>query len=185
MYQPKPEFPPLFPNVGWWRQYMEALLAGMKPLEAVEFANSDMRARDWMRFSGVSVPVEGGGSALKNRPPWSWRLSEKALAQARKMDSTLATVYGATPFYRLLDHIISMREILMGRVMAADVCREAFRRVEGILGLDRADVIESARGFKPSPVPRVENEEEILTLLFLKGPEAIFQLLPTFNLRPK
>lgn len=181
MYHPKPDFPPLFPKVGWWRRYTASILNGETPQEAIRKANASVKPREWMRFDGLSLPIEGGASALKNRLPATWRLSEKAVAEGRKMDATLATRYGGTPFYRLLDHLISLRDTIQGKEMASEVCIEAFRRVEGILGLDRIDLLESARDFKP-PIPDwIDNEEEILALLFRKGLEAIFQLLPTFN----
>ena len=161
---------------------METLLKGENPREGIRKANASVRSRDWMRFDSLSVPVEGGASTLKNRRADTWRISEKAFPEARKMDATLATRYGSTPYYRLLDHLISMRDILGEREMAEEVCQEAFRRVEEILGLDRNDLLESTKGFSQARVHNAKNDTGILELLFCKGPEAIFELIPTLNI---
>ena len=190
MYHPLPDFPPLFPKAGWWRAYLSGLLAGKLPEEAVRMANSSLKARYWMRFDGLSVPVEGGASALKNRAPHTWRISDRAYPEARKIDHTLATRYGHTPFYRLLDHEISLRSILEGKTTAEEVCRDAFLRVARILGLDSESLLDSARDYVATGTdkresggvpPEYGDEDCILAPLFSKGPETIFLLLPTFK----
>ena len=182
MYQPKPDFPPLFPNVGWWRKYIEALLAGESRPAAISGANAAVAPRHWMRFDGISLPVAGGQSTLKNHRPDSWRIAPKALLESPKMDATLATRYGASPYYRLLDHIFSLRDIVADRLWARQVCLEAFRRIEGLLGLDDPELIKAAKKVKLQGGHTVKENEEILPLIFRKGKEAIFYLLPTFNL---
>lgn len=186
MYNPLPSFPPLFPPVDWWRDYLGALLDGASRQEAVSAANTGRKAREWMRFGGLSLPIDGGASTLKNRPADSWILSPKAALQARKMDATLATIYGSTPFYHLLDHLLSVSDIIEGREKASDVCIEAFRRIEHILGIDAPSLIESARALissgKSCDAPQ-DKPSGIMEVLFRKGPEAIFTLLPALRIR--
>lgn len=186
MIHPTPSFPPLFPSVDWWRIYVSSLSAGESREKAIIIANSGRRPRDWMRFDGLSLPIEGGASTLKNRPSEVWKLSEKARPAARKIDATLATLYGATPFFHLLDHIISLRNIIEGRHMASEVCREAFHRIESILGLTDISLIESIR-VRAIADTRTEFSDAkpsgILEVLFRKGPEAIFTFIPTLQIR--
>ena len=183
-----PLFPPLFPPVGWWRSYFASLLAGHPKSECIARANAVMRPRDWMRFrvkdhALLSVPVEGGASALKNHPASTWLLSPKAALQARKIDATLATLYGSTPFYSLLDHEISLSSLIDSPHPASAVCLEAFRRVERVLGTDNPALLDAARSLEKRPsisCPAESAGISILEPLFTYGPEAIFILFPTF-----
>lgn len=200
MTHPLPCFPPLFPSGNWWRSYLKALSEGISREKAVELANAEsgMRSRDWLRISVagaglLSLPVEGGASSLKNRHPSLWRFSRESAREARKIKSTLATVYGRSPFHYLLAGDF---EILPGVTESESLpvgreCIRLFRVVEHILLPDAQETLEYLKGLSDSDRMRLKAlgeeksaerflSESILDLVFRYGPDAIFPLLPAF-----
>lgn len=193
MTHPLPSYPPLFPPGKWWRLYLEALCAGVSRPEAVARANAlgGIRPRAWMRFevagpSTLSVPVAGGASALKNRPAGSWRLAPGAERQLRKIRHTLATLYGSTPYFGVIDVIDPSVEY----ADCAALCTDAFHRVEKVLGID-GELLRSLRRWREEEPERLKAVCEaykgpsdlsmsILDPLFRLGPCAIYTVLNSF-----
>lgn len=208
MYQPLPDFPPLFPPGKWWRIYVAALSEGYPGDTAMARAISmaGIKSREWMRFAVknstgscsntpeiLSIPVEGGAGALKNRHPDTWTIAPRALQDSRKAALTLSTLYGPLPYYHLLEPEINLSVLLSLSLSGScrDVCLSAFRAVNRILGLDNPEetafLIESirtrhrqiyelslhfSRNFDP--------ELSILDAVFRMGRQTIFALLPSF-----
>ena len=202
MIHPTPEFPPLYPPLGWWRIYFENIVGGASQEAAIAIANSGcgLKNREWMRFrlredTVISLSIEGGASSLKNRPSGSWTMAPKAMLDARKGDAAIATLYGATPYFSLLDRQMSLSGLLAGSVppgeglmplKASAVCREAFRRVENTLGLSEPGLAESVKEFyrtgdevRETPCGN-EMTVSILDIIFKKGRETIFSLIHPF-----
>lgn len=202
MYQPLPEFPPLFPSMEWWRVYLrslavESLESGRRQALAQANRGCGVRARDWMRVrlagdAVLPVPVEGGASALKNRLPSSWRIAGVAPREIRTFRATLATLYGRTPFYHLLESDLTgfLAECGPG-TPASDICDEAFRKVSAVLSLGDDILVRAItqkigagdtrlREIVSFMSPASSPELSILDPLFRLGPDAIFTLLPAF-----
>ena len=191
-----PDFPPLFPDVEWWRLFVEMRLQGVSSAEACAEAGRrrGLKPRSWMRVllagdTMLSLPVSGGASALKNRPADSWELAPEAAPRRRKFEATLATLYGRTPFFHLL------RETLLPgggeEVTAREVCRDAFLKVEALLGLDNEELLAMLRermarrdatlaSMVEAYDAKADRRLSIIDVLARLGPDAIFTLLPTF-----
>lgn len=190
-----PSFPPLFSMGGWWRSFIAGRLDGKSSDEAVKEANAacGLRPREWMRFriegdAVLSVPVSGGASTLKNRPSQEWLLSPGVARDGRKIEATLATVYGKYPYFSLLraDIMPDYRECKAG-----EICWTAFHKINHIIGLDDEDLLEELKRrmtFSDTVIKRIKVsytgtftlELSILDILFKAGPDAIFALLPSF-----
>ena len=197
MHQPLPIFPPLFPPLEWWRIFCVDLTMRAATLDAAvtprieDFSGSISRAnaeggvtaREWVRFSvdadvTLSLPVEGGASALKNRRPDSWVFAREAPREARKIASTLATLYGRTPFFHLLgDDLTPCPEPGM---KVAEVNGEMFGRIIRILGLGDVYLLQSLRTTDISTLRTADPSSALLPALFRLGPDAIFLLLKPF-----
>lgn len=189
-----PTFPPLLAPGEWWRLYLGARLSGDSDSAAIASANkkSGLKSRQWMRFkiSGdtiLSLPVKGGASALKNRFPSGWELSDEAGRAARKINSTLATVYGRYPFFPFLHDDLSAAPA--GR--AEDVCMSAFEAVKRILGIDDAELLKALKTKIDSHdtlLPEIAKEAKtnfnpelsVIDIIFRSGPDAIFALIEPF-----
>ena len=201
MTHPLPDFPPLFPRGEWWRLFFAATLEGASQAEAICRANasSGIKPREWLRFyiagaAALSLPVSGGASALKNRPSTRWTLAPEAQRESRKISATLATAYGRSPFFHPLRDCFEMpfsSEELAEGVRASEVCREAFRRVAGVLNLEDTRLIEALRvrmADGDGTLGRVcadsradfHPDLSIIDTLCRLGPDAIFTLLPSF-----
>lgn len=192
-----PDFPPLFPTGEWWRAYVAARLAGdERPAEMiVGNMEGGARRRDWMRIAiaggqTLSVPVEGGASALKNRDPRGWRLAPEASREGRKAAATLATVYGRHPYFHLLSDMLPA-DLAVPGAPARGVCLEAFRTVESLLGLDDPTLLAGLRRAVDGHDRRIgmvgadcrgrlRPGLSILDAVFTLGRDAIFALLPPF-----
>ena len=195
MINPLPSFPPLFSTEGWWRSFIAGRLGGESPDEAITRANAacGLKSREWMRFriegdAVLSVPVAGGASTLKNRPSQEWMLSAGAVREGRKIEATLATVYGRTPYFSLFrqDIIPEYKECPAG-----EICRDAFHKVNRVLGLDDEDLLKELKrrmifsdavikSIRAGYTGTVHPELSILDILFKAGPDAIFALMPSF-----
>lgn len=197
MYQPLPSFPPLYAPGAWWRIHVASLLDGRSIEEATGIANrsAGIKPREWMRIrvegdAVLSLPVDGGASALKNRHPDSWRMAGEAGRDLRKIHSTLNTLYGRTPYYFLLEDSLNAEGAPGDR--AKDVCTRAYKRIKAILGLDDPGLVkdigrelergsetllalynEKAKAFSPAL--------SIIDTIVRIGPDAIFALLPTYK----
>lgn len=191
-----PAFPPFYGPGAWWRFFLGCRLEGLPEDESVSKANrlSGLRARDWMRLrlsngAILTLPVEGGASALKNRDATTWRLAGEAGRESRKAEATLATLYGRLPYFSLLHHVTGGRK--EGEA-ASEVCLEAFRCVNETLGLSDENLLKGLREAMASGDRRLRDvvreagkiygsdSTTILELLFRAGPDAIFALLPAF-----
>lgn len=196
MIQPLPDFPPLFPPGRWWRIFIGRRLDGASQEDAVAEANrgSGLNSRNWMRLplaggQTFSFSVKGGASSLKNRHPASWRMAQEVEREIPRYVSTLATIYGRTPFHHLLGPEL-VPECSPGE-KAAEVCMECFRKVHGVILPDsemllprfseavRADSgrlaavsAELSESFSP--------DLSIVDTLVRLGPDAIFPLLGAF-----
>lgn len=137
----------------------------------------------------LSLPVEGGASALKNCAPASWRLAPEAVRESRKAASTLSTVYGRQPFFHLLED--DLRISPQPGEGASEVCMEKFGAVCKVLGLEDASLIDAlaervARGDQRLRDIRRELCTDfspglsIVDSVVRMGPDAIFSLLPSF-----
>lgn len=202
MYYGLPDFPPLYAPVGWWRSYVALRLGGKDRQRAIYGSNneSSLKVRDWMRFcvtggKTLSVPVEGGASALKNRPSVSWVTAREAEHESRRIVSTLSTLYGRTPYYNLLKSEIIESVDFTQSIKASAVCTRAFLNIDSILGLGDETLLEAlrdkinhgeellckiAKEFDNKILTRVEPRISIIDSLFRLGPDAIFTLLPAF-----
>ena len=201
MTHPLPLFPPLFPNAGWWRAFLERRLAGCPREECIREANttSGYRSRGWLRISlregaELSLPVAGGASALKNKPADSWATARESAREWRKATATIATLYGRQPFYPLLRDILDpppgLSEGNEGAA-AGEICMEFFRRVERSLSLDDLSLLSSLQSALQKRDANIIKEVErlsrgylfslsIIDSLMRYGPDAIFLLSPTF-----
>lgn len=176
---------------------MEGRLKGLPEAEVMAMANSSagLRPRDWMRFriegdSMLSLPVEGGASALKNGHPESWRTAREARREAGKIDATMATVYGRTPYFHLLKDTLSLSVRLEEGMSAHILCNDIFMAIKSLLQLDDDFLIRGlgekiARGDGrlrnvAAPFSELKPDLTIAHSLFKYGPEAIFALLPAF-----
>lgn len=204
MYQPLPDFPPLYPGGEWWRLYMRERLGGKERKDALRNANlaSGIRAREWMRFrisgdTAITLPVAGGAATLKNAHPSTWTTAlNEYRRECRKAGMTLATAYGRTPFFHLIkDDIISAIEgkndAEEGPRSVEDVCNSSFDTIRKILGLEEDSLIEQLRTGLENKEPTfkqvceeskkdIDLELSIIDTISRLGRDAIFALLPTF-----
>lgn len=196
MIHPLPDFPPLFPPGKWWRLFLSRILAGASEREGISFANCecDLRPREWMRVriaggAMLSFPIAGGASALKNHSSSSWMMARESTREAARFASTLATVYGRTPFFLLLKDSFFLEICPGGR--AQEICEAGFRNVLDILLPHGSETLRSISDELSVPGSRIiEISEEsnknfnpelsIIDALARTGPDAIFPLLPTF-----
>lgn len=204
MTWPRPDFPPLFPSGEWWRLRFPLLLEGLSPEESARGAGerAGIRNRDWMRFAistgadaetVLSVPVTGGGSTLKNRAPDSWMLPPDAAHHILKIEKTLATIYGAEPYFPYVAPEISLSVLFENdhTPTAAEVCRFADDKIIALLGLADGRLAASLKEAKETNPAAIQEKTEraskelrpelsILDILFRHGREAIFAFIPTF-----
>lgn len=199
MYQPLPDFPPLYAPGLWWTLYFNELWRGKETSEAIRTANRGcgLKSREWMRLEikgdCIPMPVEGGGNALKNRHPESWVLAANAPLLARKGDLNLATVYGSTPYFRLLSSDIGLENLAIGgRCKASQICNEAHVAVSEILGIENAEKVKALKeacreNHETSAALSIRIKElfnpnrSILDAVYRFGQETIFALLPAFK----
>lgn len=192
MYQPLPSFPPLFASLRWWRLFTASLLSSSDLESSISNANREWggKAREWMRFhiepqATLSFPVEAGASALKNRHPLSWIFAPEAGPASRKIYSTLATLYGSTPFFHpLKDVLLPAPEA--GKP-ASNFNRKAFEAMASVLSLDDPCLLSSLRDCRSASIadiiasaPEPPSDCSLLTSLFRYGPDAIFILIKPF-----
>ena len=189
MYQPLPTFPPLNAPIGWWRTFCRLRAgdanAGIKEIVTVANRESGLRPRDWLRFTiaadvSLSMPVAGGASALKNRHPDSWKLAGESVAAADKIKDTLATVYGRTPYFRLLEEEM---ELPATPGLPASVLNwRMFECAAEVLGVSDVSLWECLPTFPSADYvdPEPQDSLSVVDAIFRKGPDAIFSLLPTF-----
>lgn len=204
MYQPLPTFPPILAPGYWWQIRIHALMEGESIADSIKTANrmSGCRSRTWLRYEiegenepiCLSVPVAGGGSTLKNRHPSSWQLAPQALSAARKADVTLATTYGAYPWFRLIAPVLSLENLISSEPenhSAEQLCLKSDLKVLETIGLDtgtkiadiRAAVTAKSEVVKRFGAQAAENFNPRLSIadaLFRHGPETIFCLLESF-----
>ena len=196
MRHPLPKFPPLFPTGEWWRLRLKALLAGFTPEESIREANrtSLLKARDWMRFYVLddrdeevllSVPVVHGASALKNTHPSTWRVDDDK-PRCRKVDATLSTLYGKTPYFAFIYPLLNVSQFV--GIKASEACLVADKAIVEILGLDNPSLIESIKktlatdktfSLPELPYPDIKTLS-VLDSLFKFGPQTIFALIHSF-----
>lgn len=198
-----PGFPPLFPDVEWWRLYLEGRLLGRAEEAAVIAANEacGLKPRGWMRFevagpATLTLPVSGGASALKNRPASTWRLAAEAEREWRKIMATIATLYGRFPYF---DEVFALLDDIRrsSLISASELNLAAFRAVVRFLHLEELlpqlgnAICNNADGSASMDRERLEHisrEAEsridaslsITDTLMRLGPDAIFTLLPPF-----
>lgn len=103
-------FPPLAPSVGWFSDFIQAVVACEDRAKAIETANSKLLSpkefgrfvlKDWRGEKRVqSLAVEGGGRQLRTFNKLSkLRLSEHG--EWRKVHTgAIETILGRKPFYR-------------------------------------------------------------------------------------
>lgn len=196
-----PSFPPLWASGRWWRLYAAAMGRGEGREGAIAAANREcgMKPREWMRFevaggTTLSLPVSGGASALKNHPASSWTVAPEAIRDTRKLQATLATLYGRTPFYTLLasdlfppENQAESKEA--GLPTAEATCRGAFRRIEEILRIDEtvkeyvalpSDKRSRLRAIGAEKALQFQPHLSIIDAVATLGRDAIFPLLPAF-----
>lgn len=136
----------------------------------------------------LSIPVKGSASALKNRNADEWLLAGEAPREWSKALSTLATLYGRSPFHAEISAIMRSMQICPG-APASRLCLKSFECVKSFLGLAEPSLLESYLSLPESArksVAAVKIEMEsalnpdlsILDALFRLGPDAIFPLLP-------
>lgn len=204
MYQPTPEFPPLYAPGKWWQLRLECLIESGNDSEAIRFANSHsgIRNRDWMRFeirdrqeksTMLSLPVKGGASALKNRPPVSWTLSSECMTAVTKIDHTVSTLLGNKPYFPFIFPLLSLKtafcNIQTGNTY--DLCCFIDKETKKVLGLNDMQLVETVRQkieegpealrYKCSSLRRnFDSEVSFLESIMRYGPEAIFALIPPF-----
>lgn len=145
----------------------------------------------------LSVPIEGGASAVKNHDPESWRISLHG-NWPRVHWGAIATAYASAPFFPHFEEelhgiisdppataaelceataewtlrALSIEEILpdLSRLIASNPEKaEALRR--DALGCDNTG--------------HVEPDLSIVDAVMRLGPQAIFALIPPFNLKSK
>ena len=176
---------------------MASRLSGQTDFEALVSANEvvGLSPREWLRIgieggAMLSLPVTGGASALKNHPSDTWRIAAEGPREIRKMKSTIATIYGRTPYYRFV-HDLLLPETVSPGEPAREVCTQAFHRVCDILHCgDEALLFQIKERMREedhtlrevcSDIQRRFNDSlSILDALMKLGPDAIFALLPSF-----
>lgn len=194
MRHPLPSFPPYFAPGLWWRAYLARKISGLSDSLAIREANesSGIKPRDWMRLHLenevlLSVPVEGGASALKNRDSSTWRLSGNFGREHRKICSTLSTLYGRYPYFAPVSDLLQAGDA----ESAEDLCRKSFEGVKHFLALDDENLIAGIRDRLHAKDERLEGltrqnadafnaNLSIVPTLMKLGPDAIFPLIPTF-----
>ena len=197
MIHPLPQFPPLFPPGKWWRIFLSYLLQGETEAESIRKANEDsgLRARDWMRLrlkddTLISFPVAGGASALKNRPPESWRMARECNRETVRYASTLATLYGRQPYFHLLADTLKP-EAEVGDA-AGEVCTLCHREICKIILPAGQNLTSDLRKALEADGDRIKTLSDhfsshfnpdlsIIDVLMRLGPDAIFALLPAFK----
>ena len=204
MRQPLPLFPPLYAPLGWWQLLTEELLGGSSRSEAVKRANmrSGIPSRDWLRFSlagdsGLSLPLKGGASSLKNHPPQSWVAAKESGRESRKIAATVATIYGRAPFYAPLAHLVRPFPGLSAGncdptgIKISDICTFYYEETAEMLNLNDANLLQTLRKAINEQDKIIKSEKHrlsektdpslsILDAVMRFGPDAIFTLLPTF-----
>ena len=194
MIYPLPSFPPLFPSGEWWKIRLHALLEGATREESTATANrkSGFKSREWMRFVVVdrneaevmlSLPVVHGASALKNTRSESWKIADDR-PKLRKLNSTLATLYGHTPFFHLLGE--ELKFLHSEDVSAAYLCHEMDEKVWKFLGLESRSLLENLRmeDLNKDKFQNILQRMEpfnprvsVIDSFFRYGPDTIFRLL--------
>lgn len=197
MIFPKPEFPPLFSSGEWWRLRVKALLEGADREGSIVVANRDskIKSREWMRFrvadrtgseTTLSIPIVHGASALKNQSSQRWLIAPDK-PPLRKIDATLATLYGHTPFYELLGSMLSVQPVA-GR-KALEVCMEMDAMIWNILGFDNPSIFSSLKNIDEEnkglnalakEMKDFNSQLSMLDGIFRYGQQIILQLIPTF-----
>lgn len=198
-----PGFPPLFPDVEWWRLYLKGRLEGLEVEAAIAGANRGcgLKPRGWMRFevagpATLTLPVGGGASTLKNRPTPTWRLAAEAEREWRKILATTATLYGRCPYF---DEVFAFMAKVHdgGYQVASELNMAAFRAVERFLNIenllpqignticsrqegDDTPGRETLREVAREVRERTDPSLSIVDTLMKLGPDAIFTLLPPF-----
>lgn len=196
MVCPLPSFPPLFPPGSWWRLFMKELIREGSEDKAIAFANSEsgIKSREWMRVriaggSLLSFSVKGGASALKNRPADTWVMARESERETIRYASTLATVYGRTPYFQLLQE--ELIPSASDGITAKEVCRQCCRNVMNIILPEDIGMFDSIREVIERPGNRIMRiskefnikfnpELSIIDAIVRMGPGAIFPLLPAF-----
>lgn len=164
--------------------------------KAIAFANSEsgIKSREWMRVriaggSLLSFSVKGGASALKNRPSATWVMARESERETIRYASTLATVYGRTPYFQLLQE--ELIPSASAGIPAKEVCRQCCRNVMNIILPEGIGMLDSIRQVIERPGNRIMRiskefnikfnpELSIIDAIVRMGPGAIFPLLPAF-----
>lgn len=189
MTYPLPEFPSLFPSGEWWRLYVES--------GSIKNANSGCgcKAREWMRFrvaedTMLSIPTDGGASALKNHNPETWTLAARFESDRRKILATIATLYGRYPYFdTVMDRLTQCFTSVSNGARASAICTAAFTAVVDFLNIDIlvpefSALVKNGDG-RFGQICREANAKADLSLSILDtlmrlGPDAIFTLIPSF-----
>lgn len=190
-----PDFPPLFPALEWWRIFLSLRLQGSHPTEAVAGANAGcgLKPRDWMRVRllpdvTLPLPIDGGASALKNRPSHTWTLAREAKRACDKYGATLATLCGRLPFFHLLAEQLTPDGSPGEK--ASEVCLRAFGNICSIMGLDDERLLKQLKsrlekkdsvieGIRLEQIERPDPSLSVTVAIAALGPDTIFTLLPS------
>ena len=184
---------PYFGDVRWWRQYLEVLPDGVRAMPEMprrELTRCRLTAAGREPLM-LSIPIQGGATAVKRQTPDEWLLSDHGRWQSVHTGA-LEAFYGRTPYYRhLADRLIPLiAEVRTGDCHAEKACmltEEIHKVIAGMLGIDRlageirhrcAENPDLWRARREMLERRYDDSDCILQPLTDCGPEAIFLLLP-------
>lgn len=191
---------PYMASAEWYGLYMRQLFAGVGEREARAAATDSlhMKPRDMARtmIAGVrdgserqpsirlSIPIEGGASAVKRLPADCWHISDHGRWQAMHLGA-LEAAYASTPYFAHLFPQIAatIRDACPG--VFSDVTLRLHETVLEFLHLGetlaslrslRHDNPELAAGLRRDNYAASDKDLSFLHVIFHKGPSAIFGL---------
>ncbi len=191
---------PYLASAEWYGLYMRRLLDGADEREAISAATASMRLnpRDMARtmIAGVrdglkrqpsirlSVPIEGGASAVKRLPCGRWRISDHGRWQAMHLGA-LEAAYASAPYFA---HLFPEISATLQNAFPGDFSNLTLRLHEIIMRMLHAeetlphlrmllhDSPELAAGLRRDNYAASDKDLSFLHVIFHKGPSAIFGL---------
>lgn len=191
---------PYMASAEWYGLYMRQLLTGAGESEAITAATSSlhMKPRDMARtmIAGVrdglerqpsirlSVPIEGGTSAVKRLSCERWRISDHGRWQATHLGA-LEAAYASAPYFA---HLFPEISDAISKAFPGDFCNLTLRLHATVVRmLHAADTLPHLRmllhddaglaaGLRRDNYAGSDKDLSFLHVIFHKGPTAIFGL---------
>lgn len=188
---------PYLPSVAMMREWMRRRMEGYSDSEAWRMTLSERNPREWCRreVAGahgqspvlLSVAISGGSSVVKRGHPERWLLSDHGRWRMMHLGA-IEAAYGATAYF---EHLFpEIRRILTEAGEGTpfiEFSSALYTAAAGIAGIDRmTDYILATDAAGRERIRRIANEKKgdiyadlaFIDVIFKKGPESIFTLIP-------